>query len=121
MTIGRSRRILAAFAVFAAGELWGHDCRGFRFGHWRELGRVRGSLLSLALRSIVAGIAVLAVALAFIPGGMPTPSSGPGSRSERLTGSVFGMMYSVIDKDRVPVNSRVPGVRLASLETDFTS
>jgi hypothetical protein len=74
-------------------------------------------LLILALRLIVAGIAALAVALAFVSGGTPTSSSDPGSRSERLTASVVGTMYSVIGEDRAPVNSQMPGVRLASLET----
>ena len=69
-----------------------------------------GNLFSLALRSTVAGAAALAISLAFISLGTPARSYDPGPRGARLT----GMIYSDIGQYRAPL-------RLASLETDFTT
>src|SRR5215216_2966840 len=70
---------------------------------------------------MVAVIAALAIALAFTFGGTPVRSSDPVSRGGRLIESIFGTINSNTGEYRAPVSSQIPRVRLASLETDFTT
>jgi hypothetical protein len=89
----------------------------FRFGHPRESSRVREWLLSVG----IAGMVASAVALAPISEGTPAGSSDPGSPGGRLIESVLETIYSDIGEDRAPASSQSPGVRLASLDMDFTA
>jgi hypothetical protein len=68
---------------------------------------------------MVAGMAASAVALASISGGTPASSSAPGSPGGGLIASAFEAIYSETGQDRASASLQIPGVRLASLETDF--
>jgi hypothetical protein len=69
----------------------------------------------------VGGVAAAAVALASISGGTPADSFNPGSAGGRVIKSDFGPIYSDIGAYRAPDSLQSPGIRLASLQMDFTA
>src|SRR5437867_9625981 len=69
----------------------------FHSGLPREWSRVKGCLRSLALPSLIAGIAASAVTFAPLSGGTRVISSDPGSQSGHLA-SVFGTIHSQADE-----------------------
>jgi type VI secretion system (T6SS) effector TldE1-like protein len=82
----------------------------------REASRVSGCWRSLALPSLIAGMAASAVTFASISGGMPALSSDPGSPGG-LIAAVFEAIQSETEL-RASAGSQVPKVRLASLQPD---
>lgn len=87
----------------------------FRFGHLRELSRVRRCLLGVGF----AGMAASVIALASISVGTPARSSNPASPGGRLIEAAFETLSSDVGEYRAPAGSQIPRVRLASLRMDF--
>src|SRR5262245_12186142 len=73
------------------------------------------------MHAMAVGIAASASALVVISGGTPARSSDAGSVGARPSLSVFGTIHPELTQYRVPVGAQAPRVRLASLETDFTT
>jgi Protein of unknown function (DUF2778) len=86
-----------------------------RFGLPREPSRVSECLLSVGIAGVVASV----VAFAPLSEGA-APSAHSGSPGGGLIDSAFAAIYSDSEDDDAPASSHNPGVRLASLDTDFT-
>ena len=85
---------------------------------------MRKALVRVAMRSISAGIAALAIGIAVKSGWTPASPADAGLRVERSDISVFGAIHLQALDLRPPVRSQIPArpaVRVASLETAVDS